>query len=53
VCERERERERERESRWNLLILEIKLQIFILTAFYHAGQTLKILHRFTIESKNL
>lgn len=34
----------------NLLVFQIKSQIFIGAALYHAGQTLEILHGLTVES---
>lgn len=37
----------------NLLVFQIKFQKFILTFLHHAGQTLQILYKLTIESKNL
>lgn len=40
-------------ERENLLVVQIKLQIFIIATLDHAGQVLKILHGLTIESKNL
>lgn len=37
----------------NLIVLQIELKIFFITALHHAGQCLKIFDRLTIESKNL